>query len=283
VYFVLQILTSFLLSGNKKLEFETIKALKIVLQGLKAVAQRSEKKAHIVEGCLLRFIMLVLSKIASGNLPYETKIQLVDLLVVAEQGLKDSFAQLRAIFEEANLVLCKDSELVRLYLLHLRGMWRETKQIPVEIIPKFLLLVKGSLEQLQTRKGQLTNQDNELISEMFKAFLYLQFEGNSVNKQAFPEVLLSFILIALELRPGVNTVNVIVQLMQHLYSNIPAPQVKQMLNSVNEEQRNVLCKVVPVLQTVSEQKIEVQAKEASASVAASGDKPVIKLMTFKKK
>ena len=282
IYYYMNMMLSYLFSGLPNLQAEASRALKMTFQGLLAAYNESEGSRSSIEDFIEKIISLLLNKL-NDTTPQDIKLRITDLIISIEQILKTHLKEFQSIFEEATLIICKDSDLVRVYLFNLRTLWRTSKQIGPEVILKIMTFVKCSFDQMQARQT-LSPQDNELISEVVKIFIYLQFEGPNVNKNALPQALLSFILIAIDLKVNQMTTTVITQLMQHLYSNLPAAQVKQMLNTLNEDQKKILCQVVPILQAINEQKIEVQQSNAGANVNDNATaKPAIKLKTFGKK
>ena len=282
LYF-LNIMFNYLFSGVPRLQLEGVRALKQTFQALVDVSKGTQNRRNIVANCFEKFIVFTLSKLGDDNISQDIKIRMVDLLLSLERITKDNFKNLSGLFDETTVMICRDPDIVRVYLFNLRNMWRNAKQVTLDILPKIMAFIKCSFELMQAKKP-ITNQDNELIAEIFKLFVYLQFECPTVNKYSFPESLLAFVIIALEVKVNGNVVAVITQLMQHLYSNIPAPQVKQMLNNLTEEQRRVLCQIIPILQTINEQKIDTQQVNVNAnSGQATAEKPVIKLKAFGKK
>ena len=283
MYF-LNIMLTYLFSGIPRLQLEGVRALKQTFQALVDVSKASQNRKNIVGGCLEKFIVFSLSKFGDENIPQDIKIRMMDLLLFMERITKDSFKNLASLFDETTFMICRDADLVRIYLFNLRNLWRNAKQITVDLLPKIIAFIKCSFEQMQAKKI-ITTQDNELIAEVFKLFVYLQFECPTVNKFSFPESLLSFIIISLDLKVNGNVLTLITQLMQHLYSNVPSVQVKQMLGTLTEDQRKVLCQIIPILQTVNEQKIDTQqANVTGVNVGqATTEKPVIKLKAFGKK
>jgi len=168
--------------------------------------------------------------------------------------------------------------------MNTRNIWRTTKQIPLELVPRVFSLIKCSIEQMQSAKP-IVNQHNELIAEILKMFLYLQLEGPNVNKQVLAEALLGLFFIIVELQVNPTTTAIMTQVIQHIYGALPPIQVKQMLGTLNETQRNTLCGFSPALKTINDQNFDSQQTNVSstANTQGTGDKAIIKLKAFGKK
>lgn len=101
------------------------------------------------------------------------------------------------VFLDLAAVVVKYPRMLRNLLLYLRTIWKNTKNIDQTLIPYVIKYIKYTMIELKS-KDSLTMEDNEFIVEVFKIFLYLQFESISVNKSAFSAALLGFILMACE-------------------------------------------------------------------------------------
>jgi len=278
--FFLKLVLTYIFSKSPRLQIESIRIFKQIFETVLNAATPEQTKAIIVDS-LEKFISLIINKLNDANVPLETKIRLIDLLL----GIEQTWKREKTIFEEATIFISRDSDLVKLYLLNLRNIWRTTRQIPPEALPRVLSLIKCSLEQMQSAKG-LTNQHNELVAEILKMFLYFQLEGPGVNKQVFAEALLGFITIIVDLQLNPTTSAILTQVIQHIYGSLQPVQVKQMLTNLNENQRKTLCDYSQVLKTINEQNFDAQQTNAASAAATQGtaEKTTgIKLKAFGKK
>jgi len=274
--FFLRLILTYTFSGSPRLQIESIRIFKQIFETLMS----SEQTKAALGDSLEKFVSLIVNKVNDGNVPPDTKIRLIDLLLSIEQIFKKD----KTIFEEATLFISRDCDLVKVYLLNLRNIWRTTKQIPLELVPRVFSLIKCSIEQMQAAKA-LGNQHNELIAEILKMFLYLQLEGPNVNKQVLAEALLGLFVIIVELQLNPTTSAILTQVIQHIYSPLPPIQVKQMLGTLNENQRNSLCGYSSALKTINEQKFDQQQANVSVTTNTQGtaEKATIKLKAFGKK
>mmetsp|Transcript_21871 Transcript_21871/g.18791 ORF Transcript_21871/g.18791 Transcript_21871/m.18791 type:complete len:152 (+) Transcript_21871:454-909(+) len=143
----------------------------------------------------------------------DIKAMVFETIVKIEQLCETSFPGKRSdSFMDLAAVVVKYPRLLRNFLLYLRTIWKNTKNIDHSLIPYVMKYIKFTMQQLQS-KSSLSMEDNEFVVEVFKIFLYLHLESNQVKKTAFSSALLGFTLMVTDFKLEDQTVNVMTQLM----------------------------------------------------------------------
>jgi hypothetical protein len=182
---------------------------------------------------------------------------------------------------EFSIFTIKYPKLLRNYLLYLRTVWKNNKTLEMEKLPYIMKYSKLFIMDLNEKSGA-TIDDNELVVEIFKLFIYLSFENRITDKGIFLNGCLNLLLSLINHRPDLQAYGVLSQLMNHMVKSMPLDVINAQIKAFQEIDMKKLVQVIPELLGMLQQ---AQAHAAANQAqAASESKPKLELkMKFGKK
>jgi len=280
VFYFLNLMYGQVCSGEYLIYTEASKAIRRTFEKLFTQYKGNNAMIQIAKICHSKFGFFLLSKLTADNVTDDIKALTYDLLFKLEEicdrlmpGEKDN------IYLELINVTVLNCRLFKNYLLYLRTIWKNTRQIDQEVMPYLVRYAKVLIIDIR-EKSSLSTEENEFIVELFKVLFYLYFEGKQVNKGVLAGGILGLLLLTTDMRLDPQAFAILAQLMQHLFAQVQAYDVKDFTQTLSDDDKGKLYKIVPSLKNLIDQAQSIPTTSSQSQNTAAGGKATIQLKTF---